>query len=109
VALADVARAAYAAQVALAVRAEKQASQVWGELDPEALSASWQSIGAADRLLVAVSVAQLTAAASADPYVAAAVATQGVTEPAEAAIGQRRGLGSPPTAGTWTRCCSSRS
>jgi hypothetical protein len=70
----------------VAVRAEKQASQVWGELDPEALSESWQSIGAGDRLLVAVSVAQLTAAASADPYVAAAVATQGVTEPAEAAI-----------------------
>lgn len=85
-ALREVAAAAYASQQALAAKAETQARQVWDELDPDALTASWLAAGAADRLLVAVSVAQILAAAGAERYVSAAVAAQGVTEPAEATL-----------------------
>lgn len=66
----------YALLAALSTRAANDARRVWSELDPEQLSASWTSAQAAERLYVAVSTGQLTAAVQAAGYVAAALGEQ---------------------------------
>ncbi len=77
VALADVARAYYAAQASLAEGAQVTARGLWSELDPADLSGSWLSSRIGLRLFVALSAAQLTAAGMAAAYVAAALFQQG--------------------------------
>lgn len=75
--VAAVARAFYGLVTALSERAERESRRVWRELDPAALSGSWSSSRAADRLYVGVSTLQLAAAQEADGYLARLLTEQG--------------------------------
>lgn len=75
-ALADVARAYYAAQSALAAAVRLAVRALWGEVDVVDLSGSWASRRLGDRLFVAISSGQLAAAGQAPAYVARALVEQ---------------------------------
>lgn len=74
----DTARAHQAERADVAAAAVERAFALWSTLEVARLSESFDD-GVGDRLFVQVSVAQLTAASSADPFVSLALADQGAS------------------------------
>lgn len=79
--------AQYRLQKALTARTARDATALWSQVDPNAVSASWAAL--APRLTVTVAAAQLLAAAQADRYVTAALDEQGIPSDTDARIAPR--------------------
>jgi len=81
---ADLAQGQYTSRQALAVTASSVAASRWAQVDAAAVAQSWRM--QLPVVAAGLTGAQLAAAQSADPYVAAAMTAQGVPPAAEAAL-----------------------
>lgn len=72
----ELAQAYYVAQSSLARRTANRVQVLWRELDRRDLTGSWEAL-VGPEIIRAVTAAQVAAAASADPYVAAIMAAHG--------------------------------
>lgn len=72
----DSAKSQQALQKALSARTAREATLLWAQVDPAALSASWMAL--LPTLATTVTAAQLVAAGQADRYVTAALAEQDI-------------------------------
>lgn len=80
----QLAAAHYAQQAALARRVSDEMLTAWAGMSPANLDRSWASI--VDRLLALLYGGQLLAAQTADPYVTATLAAQGISPAAAGAV-----------------------